>query len=115
MISDFRKQEYFCKTGWTRRAKQAAVFRGAARRAETQQAPPPAFILFLRVFERREARTIRGQRDHAIYRKAASPEPRGSRDTAMDDPIARTVGALLIGPDGKVLLGLRAPSKKVWP
>jgi len=33
----------------------------------------------------------------------------------MDDPIARTVGALLIGPDGKVLLGLRAPSKKVWP
>ena len=33
----------------------------------------------------------------------------------MNDPVARTVGALFIGPDGKVLLGLRAPSKKVWP
>jgi 8-oxo-dGTP diphosphatase len=28
---------------------------------------------------------------------------------------ARTVGALFIRADGKVLLGLRAPSKKVWP
>jgi len=29
--------------------------------------------------------------------------------------IAKTVGALFIRPDGKVLLGLRAPSKKSWP
>jgi 8-oxo-dGTP diphosphatase len=28
---------------------------------------------------------------------------------------ARTVGALFIRADGKVLLGLRAPSKMVWP
>jgi 8-oxo-dGTP diphosphatase len=34
---------------------------------------------------------------------------------AMQDQIARTVGALFISPDGKVLLGLRAPSKRVWP
>ena len=33
----------------------------------------------------------------------------------MHDQIAKTVGALFIGPNGKVLLGLRAPSKKVWP
>jgi 8-oxo-dGTP pyrophosphatase MutT (NUDIX family) len=33
----------------------------------------------------------------------------------MQDKTARTVGALLIRPDGRVLLGLRAPSKKVWP
>ena len=33
----------------------------------------------------------------------------------MQDQIAKTVGALFIRPDGKVLLGLRAPSKKVWP
>ena len=33
----------------------------------------------------------------------------------MPEPIARTVGALFIRPDGKVLLGLRAPTKKVWP
>jgi len=33
----------------------------------------------------------------------------------MQDQIAVTVGALFIGSDGKVLLGLRAPSKKVWP
>jgi 8-oxo-dGTP diphosphatase len=33
----------------------------------------------------------------------------------MDDPLARTVGALFIGTDDRVLLGLRAPSKKVWP
>ncbi len=33
----------------------------------------------------------------------------------MNDPIARTVGALFIGTDDRVLLGLRAPSKKVWP
>jgi 8-oxo-dGTP diphosphatase len=33
----------------------------------------------------------------------------------MKDEIARTVGALFIGEDGKILLGLRAPSKKVWP
>ena len=33
----------------------------------------------------------------------------------MRDQIVRTVGALFIRPDGKVLLGLRAPSKKVWP
>ena len=33
----------------------------------------------------------------------------------MQDRPTRTVGALLIRPDGKVLLGLRAPSKKVWP
>ena len=31
------------------------------------------------------------------------------------DQLARTVGALFIRPDGTVLLGLRAPSKKVWP
>src|SRR5438105_10663943 len=34
---------------------------------------------------------------------------------SMSDPIARTVGALFIRDDGRVLLGLRAPSKKVWP
>jgi 8-oxo-dGTP pyrophosphatase MutT (NUDIX family) len=33
----------------------------------------------------------------------------------MQDQIPRTVGALLIHSDGKVLLGLRAPSKKAWP
>ena len=33
----------------------------------------------------------------------------------MQDPIARTVGALFIGRDGKILLGLRAPWKKAWP
>jgi 8-oxo-dGTP diphosphatase len=34
---------------------------------------------------------------------------------AMQDQIARTVGALLIRSDGKVLLGLRSPTKKAWP
>ena len=33
----------------------------------------------------------------------------------MQDRTAKTVGALFIGADGKILLGLRAPSKKVWP
>jgi len=33
----------------------------------------------------------------------------------MQDQIARTVGALFVNPYGKVLLGLRAPSKKSWP
>jgi 8-oxo-dGTP pyrophosphatase MutT (NUDIX family) len=33
----------------------------------------------------------------------------------MQEQIARTVGALFIRPDGKVLLGLRAPTKKAWP
>jgi 8-oxo-dGTP diphosphatase len=33
----------------------------------------------------------------------------------MQDQIAKTVGALFIGQDGKVLLGLRAPWKKTWP
>jgi 8-oxo-dGTP diphosphatase len=33
----------------------------------------------------------------------------------MQEQIARTVGALFIRVDGKVLLGLRAPTKKVWP
>ena len=33
----------------------------------------------------------------------------------MQNLIARTVGALLIRSDGKVLLGLRALSKKTWP
>jgi 8-oxo-dGTP diphosphatase len=33
----------------------------------------------------------------------------------MQDPIAKTVGAMLVGSDRKILLGLRAPSKKVWP
>jgi RimJ/RimL family protein N-acetyltransferase len=33
----------------------------------------------------------------------------------MQDQIARTVGALFVSSDGRVLLGLRAPSKKVWP
>jgi len=33
----------------------------------------------------------------------------------MQDPPAKTVGALFVRPDGKILLGLRAPSKKVWP
>ena len=31
------------------------------------------------------------------------------------DQPARTVGALFIRADGKILLGLRAPSKRVWP
>jgi 8-oxo-dGTP diphosphatase len=33
----------------------------------------------------------------------------------MPDDIARTVGALFINADGKVLLGLRSPAKKAWP
>jgi 8-oxo-dGTP diphosphatase len=33
----------------------------------------------------------------------------------MQNQIAKTVGALFISPDRKVLLGLRAPWKKVWP
>ena len=33
----------------------------------------------------------------------------------MQDETARTVGALFIRSDGRVLLGLRAPSKKAWP
>jgi 8-oxo-dGTP pyrophosphatase MutT (NUDIX family) len=33
----------------------------------------------------------------------------------MQHPIASTVGALFIDRDGKVLLGLRAAWKKVWP
>jgi len=33
----------------------------------------------------------------------------------MQELIAKTVGALFIGRDGKILLGLRASSKKVWP
>jgi 8-oxo-dGTP diphosphatase len=33
----------------------------------------------------------------------------------MQERIAKTVGALFIGADGKILLGLRSPSKKVWP
>jgi ADP-ribose pyrophosphatase YjhB (NUDIX family) len=33
----------------------------------------------------------------------------------MQDHTAKTVGALFIAEDGKILLGLRAPSKKVWP
>jgi mutator protein MutT len=33
----------------------------------------------------------------------------------MQGQPARTVGALFINANGKVLLGLRAPSKKVWP
>ena len=33
----------------------------------------------------------------------------------MPDQIAKTVGALFIGADDRILLGLRSPSKKVWP
>ncbi len=33
----------------------------------------------------------------------------------MQDRIAQTVGALFVGEDGRVLLGLRAPWKQVWP
>jgi 8-oxo-dGTP diphosphatase len=33
----------------------------------------------------------------------------------MPDQIAKTVGALFIRQDGKILLGLRAPWKKTWP
>jgi 8-oxo-dGTP diphosphatase len=33
----------------------------------------------------------------------------------MQHQIARTVGALLVSPDRRVLLGLRAPWKKTWP
>ena len=33
----------------------------------------------------------------------------------MPDQIAKTVGALIIRSDGKVLLGLRAPWKTAWP
>ena len=33
----------------------------------------------------------------------------------MHDQPAKTVGALFIRPDGKILLGLRAHSKKLWP
>ena len=33
----------------------------------------------------------------------------------MPNDIARTVGALFINAEGKVLLRLRAPSKKAWP
>jgi 8-oxo-dGTP diphosphatase len=41
--------------------------------------------------------------------------PKRETRSAMQDQPANTVGALFIRPDGKVLLGLRAPSKKVWP
>ena len=34
---------------------------------------------------------------------------------ALKEQIARTVGALFVNADGKVLLGLRAPSKNSWP
>src|ERR1700722_19353993 len=37
------------------------------------------------------------------------------RPFAMQNQVAKTVGALLIRPNGRVLLGLRAPSKKAWP
>ena len=33
----------------------------------------------------------------------------------MPDQIDRTVGALFVGKDGRILLGLRGPWKKVWP
>ena len=33
----------------------------------------------------------------------------------VQPPLAKTVGALLVDAAGKVLLGLRAPTKKVWP
>ena len=33
----------------------------------------------------------------------------------MQNQTSRTVGALFISPDCRVLLGLRAPSKKAWP
>ena len=33
----------------------------------------------------------------------------------LESEIARTVGALLIDAGGRVLLGLRSPSKRVWP
>jgi 8-oxo-dGTP diphosphatase len=33
----------------------------------------------------------------------------------MQDEIPKTAGALFIDRDGRVLLGLRAPSKKLWP
>jgi 8-oxo-dGTP pyrophosphatase MutT (NUDIX family) len=42
---------------------------------------------------------------------AATPD----REMVMQSQIARTVGALFINPNGEVLLGLRAPWKKVWP
>lgn len=38
-----------------------------------------------------------------------------TKKIAMQDKTARTVGALFMGPDDKVLLGLRAPAKKTWP
>jgi 8-oxo-dGTP diphosphatase len=34
---------------------------------------------------------------------------------AMPNQIDQTVGALFVREDGRILLGLRAPSKKVWP
>ena len=41
--------------------------------------------------------------------------PSEGMQPVVQEQIARTVGALLIGSDGKVLLGLRAPWKKAWP
>jgi mutator protein MutT len=34
---------------------------------------------------------------------------------AMPEDSQNTVGAFLIGGDGRILLGLRSPTKKVWP
>jgi 8-oxo-dGTP pyrophosphatase MutT (NUDIX family) len=33
----------------------------------------------------------------------------------MSDAVVRTVGALLVDRQGRVLLGLRSPHKKAWP
>src|SRR5438876_22419 len=50
-----------------------------------------------------------------IWSPAPRLRPQGNLQTIMPGQIPNTVGALLIGPDRKVLLGLRAPSKRVWP
>ena len=39
----------------------------------------------------------------------------GSSVGQMQDQIAKTVGALFISEDGRILLGLRAAWKKAWP
>jgi 8-oxo-dGTP diphosphatase len=47
--------------------------------------------------------------------EGAARAPSLEMQHVVHEQIARTVGALLIGSDGKVLLGLRAPWKKAWP
>jgi 8-oxo-dGTP diphosphatase len=84
-------------------------------------------MVFLReVFFKKRTATAAKPRKSAYYlsgrkisrspdlKSKARASSQGMQLVAQEQ-IARTVGALFIGSDGKVLLGLRAPWKKVWP